>query len=81
MTVRCDGCGLIEPPTHDWTIIDLVDGSTIAYCPSCTREPVEPVDDIRQPHAFRHPDHCARCNLDDPVRWVRRDPKAWNGRM
>ena len=77
----CDGCRLVEQVTRAWTIIDMVDGSTIVYCPSCTRDAVEPVEDVRQPHSFRHPEHCATCCVNDPYHGRRREVKPWSGRM
>jgi hypothetical protein len=79
--VRCNGCDLVGQPTRDWTVIEFVDGSRISYCASCTREPVEPVDDVLQPHPFRHPTHCATCCSNDPYHGRRRETKPWNGRM
>jgi hypothetical protein len=76
---RCDGCGLRAEPTPDWTVIDLVDGASIVYCPRCTREPVESVDDVRKPHDFRYFSHCATCAAGRP--YTPRETKPWNGRM
>jgi len=58
-----------------------VDGSVIAYCARCSREPMQAIDDRRQPHPFRYPEHGATCSLDDPVRWARRESDPWDGLM
>jgi formate dehydrogenase maturation protein FdhE len=74
--VQCTGCSLVDQATRDWTRIDLVDGSTIAYCPICAREAIESVDDRCQPHPFRYFSHCATCASERP--YTPREAKSWN---
>lgn len=49
-------------------------------CPGCLAVArAESVDQPLEPHPFRHPQHCATCNITDPLRWARRDRPSWNG--
>jgi hypothetical protein len=50
-------------------------------CPACLQvAAAESIDQRSEPHPFAYPSHCAACNLNGPVRALRRDRPNWNGR-